>query len=64
MRKKQCFWRFAGNFGGFGNVAKKCRNGHFYHFCRKNAEKAIFVNFAERTSRMEYEKLIGASTPK
>jgi len=60
MRKNQCFWRFAGNIGGFGNVAKNAEMAFFSRF----AEKAMFINFAEMTSRWIYEKVIGASTPK
>ena len=33
--KKQCFWRFAGNIGGFGNVAKNAEMAFFSRFVYK-----------------------------
>ena len=41
MRKNQCFWRFAGNIGGFGNVAK-------------NAEMAFFSRFVYKLVKRPY----------
>jgi len=39
MRKNQCFWRFAGNIGGFGNVAKNAEMAFFSRFVYKSLKR-------------------------